>query len=252
MKGEGCMTKGLVDLARWRLGVVGGVLALAAFLLGEIAVAQTQENGAATRHDKPGKPAWQWTLEERLEARFNPEAMKARSAREAELAKKTAAQFGERFDFSPDQHSIDGKREPELFLPGELFHALLSDAFPDNALQQEEMRSRIEERAAVIGFGSDLWIRLERVAAPYLRLRDERNLHALEALARSEAFEDSEKDSLARCRALARALADAKAEFGDKVFLRLLYEAKAPTMSLGYSSNEGLSDRLRFMEGGCQ
>jgi hypothetical protein len=245
------MTKGLVEIARWRLGVIG-VLAFAAFLLGESAVAQIQENGAATKHGKPRKPAWQWTLDERLAARFDPESMKARAAREAELAKKTAAQFGESFDVSPDQHTIDGKIEPELFLPGELFHALLSDAFPDNALQRQEMRSWIEERAAVIGFGSDFWIRLEKVAASYLKLRDERNLRALEALARSETFEESEKDSLARCRALGKALADAKAEFGDEAFLRLLYEAKAPAMSLGYSSTEGLSDRLRFMEGGCQ
>jgi hypothetical protein len=178
--------------------------------------------------------------------------MKRRVAREAELAKKTAAQFGERFDVSPDQQSIDGKSEPELFLPGELFTFLLNDAFHESALHEQEMRTSIEERAAVLGFGSDLWVRLEKVTAPYLRLRDERNLRALAAHARSEAHEDSEKDSLALCRALAKAFAAAKEEFGEEELLRLLYEVEASTMSLTFGSTEDMSDHLRYREGGCR
>lgn len=228
------------------------VAALAGVLLAAAAGAQSPEGGQPEKaQGKPVKPAWQWTLDERLAARFDPEGMKRRADREAELAKKTAAQFGERFDIAPGQHSIDGKSEPELFLPGELFNSLLSSAFHENALHQREMRTWIEERAAVLGFGSDLWRRLERVTAPYLRLRDERNLRALAAASRAEAHEDSAEERRAICRAHAQALAAAKAEFGEEALLRLLYEVKAPTMSVTNEGTEGMSDHLRYMEGGC-
>ena len=234
-------------------GALTRVMVFAGVFLAAVAGAQAPEGSQQERaQGKPAKPAWQWTLEERLAARFDPEGIKRRAAREAELAKKTAAQFGERFDISPGQHSIDGKSEPELFLPGELFNSLLSATFHENALHEQEMRTWIEERAAVLGFGSDLWLRLEKVSAPYLRLRDERNLRALAAATRSEAYEDSEEVKLALCRAHAKALAAAKVEFGEEAILRLLYEVKAPTMSLTHEVTEDMSDHLRYMEGGCQ
>src|SRR5215218_5432790 len=140
------MARGLIDLARCRPGMLGGALALAAFL-GVGAAAQTQENGTATKQDKPGKPAWQWTLDERLAARFDPEGMKRRAAEDAALRRKSEIQFGERFDAPDDQQTIVGRQEPALFLPGELFNLLLSDAFHENALHEQELRSWIEERA---------------------------------------------------------------------------------------------------------
>lgn len=236
-----------------RLMAVTLAAGLTAIFLAGAAGAQAPDGSQTVRaQGKPAKPAWQWTLEERLAARFDPEGMKRRAARESELAKKTAAQFGERFDIAPGQHSIDGKSEPEFFLPSELFDVLLSGAFHENALHQQEMRARLEERAAILGFGSDLWARLEKVGAPYMRLRDERHLRALTAAARSEEFEDSERDRLMICRAKAKALADAKTEFGEQAFLRLLYETVAPTLSIGSQSEEGMADRLRYIEEGCQ
>lgn len=246
------MARGLVDLARRCPGVFGGALALAAFFLGGSAVAQTQENAAATKQEKPEKPAWQWTLDERLAARFDPEGMKRRAAEDAALRRKSEIQFGERFDAPDDQLALDGRKEPALFLPGELFNALLSSAFHENAFHEQEVRSWIEERAAILGFGSDIWVRLEKVTAPYLRLRDESHLRALEAHARSEDYETSEKETLEICRAQAQALAAAKAEFGEQAFLRLLYEVRASTLSITYIGTEGTSDHLRFREGGCQ
>jgi hypothetical protein len=236
-----------------RLVAVSLAVGLAGVFLAGAAGAQAPEGSQQEKSQgKPAKPAWQWTLEERLAVRFDSEGMKRRVAREAESAKKTAARFGERFDIAPGQHSIDGKSEPELFLPSELFDVLLSDAFHENTLHQREMRPHLEERAAILGFGSDLWTRLEKVGAPYLRLRDERNLRALAAAARSEEFKDSEKNGLMICRAKAKALADAKIEFGEQALLRLLYEAVAPTLSIGFQTEEGLADRLRFIEEGCQ
>lgn len=229
------------------------LVAMAAVLLAGAAGAQAPEGSDQAKAQViPAKPAWKWTLEERLAARFEPEGMKRRVAREAEMARKSAAQFGERFDIAPDQQSIDGKSEPELFTPIELFDSLLSSAFHESARAEQEMRSWIEDRAAVLGLGSDLWVRLEKVAAPYLRLRDERSLRALQALSQSKNHEDSVNDKRALCRARAEALTAAKAEFGEETFLRLLYEVRASTMSLTYSAGEGSIDHLRYIEGGCR
>lgn len=132
-------------------GVRRTALALAAFLLGGSAV-------AASKPGKPHKPAWQWTLDERLDARFDPEVMKVRDA-------------------------------------------------------------------------------------------DQR---AMAARARFEELESSESDALAHCRSLAQALAAAKAEFGEEIFLRLLYQEVAPSVSITYSLDERTRDRLRSLENGCQ
>jgi len=246
------MKAGTTSGLRRHLGELESALVLAGVLLAGVSAGQAPQGDQQAAQAEPRKPAWQWTLEERLAARFDPEGMKTRAAREAEEGKKAAAKFGERFEVSPDQHTLQGRLEPELFTPGELFNVLLSDAFHDNALHQKEMRSAIEERAAVLGLGSDLWQRLEKVAAPYLRLRDERNLRALSSASRSESFEEPEAESRARCRARTNALADAKSEFGEEAFLRLLYEALAPTMSITYSATEMSADRLRASEGGCR
>jgi len=241
-----------ISTRRWsRLRNEARVVAAAvAFLLAGAASAQPRESTAVANSGR--KPAWQWALDERLAARFNPAAMKARAAQDAAGRERAAAQFGERFDAEADQHSINGRREPELLLPSEVFRNLISRAFPEDGQGQGEVRRRFEEGAAVLGFGSDFWVRLETVAAPYLKVRNDRYQRAMAALARSEAPESSESDELAHCRSLAQALNEAKAEFGDELFLRLLYQEVAPTMAITYSVDEGTRDRLRSQEGGCR
>ena len=229
-----------------------GALALAGFLIGVVAGAQTRESGAAAAQAVPRKPAWQWTLDERLAARFDPEAMKARVAQRAASNKQAEEIFGERLGGSSDQHTIDGHREPELLLPIELVRNLINNAFPEDGQDRGYPRRRIEEGAAALGLGSDFWQRLEKAATPYLQVRNARYRRAMAAMARSEESENPESDDLAHCRSLAQALAAAKAEFGEEIFLRLLYREVAPTMAITYNLDEGTRDRLRSLEGGCK
>lgn len=215
-----------------------------------------------------GKPAWKWTVEERLAARFDPEAVEAqevaRKAHEDELRKQSPEGrlpldelLAQMTGPEPVTITLDGSKTPELYLPGELFWVLI-----DRGLQQEQGSAdlgkfwvRIEGRAAALGFGSDLWDRLEKVAAPYVALQ--RSADRLRFVKQQEDGERKE-EAHRRCVARAQALRAAEAEFGHEAFLRLLYEAVAPdeyqVQILGPEpvDYQRHADDARFLEGGCR
>ncbi len=214
----------------------------------------------------PGKPAWKWAIQERLAKRFDPEEMKARAAEQA-AEQKALRKMIPRDESDPlwqipkdsaPTILLEGKKTPELFLTWELFNTLVDRAF---SLEGEKYRSvtrrPIEERAAALGFGRDLWPRLEKAAAPFLRLQAEdaaRQLSSPGPAEGSGAKDGFQMDTRAvrLCRARAQAIAAAKAEFGEEAFLRLLYEAVAPQVMVSESVYPGMADRLRFLEGGCR
>lgn len=214
------------------------------------------------KNDKPGKPAWRWTLEERLAMRFDPEAIKARAAkrvaeREAMLLRMPPQSEDDLFSTPEpriaDRDTIEGWKTPELFLPTELFDHLLDMGFPPAGTFQEEGRQVIETRAVALGFGHDLWIRLERAAAPYLKLQAEHRRLAIARASTPSVKERPENDlSLPLCRARADAFAAAKAELGEESFLRLLYLGVTPSFSTSYSVEEGLAEKMLYVERGCR
>lgn len=232
--------------------------AVAVLLLGAAAARGAEPEKAGP----PKKPAWKWTLDERLAARFDPGAL---AEREAEYQAEHEAR-GRRFpNLALEEQRempgpptaterIDGRKTPELFLPGELFDSLLSQVFaPEKeSADLQASRSGFEQRAAALGLGRDLWDRLEESAAPYLKLfqSEDRQDRATRAIAAK-----GEEEELRNCRARARALEAAEAEFGEEAFLRLLYEGVAPYVrqaSLLPSDYQWQAERLRFQEGGCR
>ncbi|PYQ61606.1 MAG: hypothetical protein DMF53_14820 [Acidobacteria bacterium] len=136
----------------------------------------------------------------------------------------------------------------------ELFDDLLCMGFPPYGMNQQESRRLIEERAVVLGFGQDLWERLERAAAPFLKLQRREEQLARKGLLPSRPADDTKwsPEELHWCRERARAIAAAKAEFGEEPFLRLLYAGVTPGFSITYVFDPGRADRLRYVEGGCQ
>ena len=235
-------------MAKLLRGSLAGVLLFSACLL-----------SAPVHGIQQGKPAWRWTVEERIAGRFDPEAMKVRAAeqdKERAWAKRVpVADSDPLFSIpaasdTPSKMSIEGKQTPELFLTWELFTSLLNRAFPPGGEFAEPLRRPIEERAVALGFGRDLWPRLEKVAQPLLKLEAEQ-----ERLPPSSPKDGYEMDarSIRICRARAEAIAAAEAEFGREAFLRLLYEAVAPDVRLDYFGvDSGLADHLRFLEEGCR
>jgi len=220
-------------------------------------------DGAAARPEMSvRKPAWKWTVEERLAKRFDPEAKAARVRERAEEQKtlralrppSTDVLFEVDDEANPPADVIDGTKTPEIFLPYELFTYLLNDAFaPEAEPMQWQRRGLIEQRAAALGFGQDLWPRLEKAAAPFLELqREAERRHISHPSSLAEYKKDSE--ALGWCHTRVRAMAAAKAEFGEEPFLRLLYEAVAPDTQAYFAPTQDpdLAEHLRYMEGGCQ
>jgi hypothetical protein len=240
------------------------VLTLAAMALAGAHLAKAEE---AKVKVKPEKPAWQWTLDERLAKRFDPEARRARVA--AKTAEETAYQ--KRLDAAGsfpldgaggfveesrrrDIDVINGRKNPELFLPVELFTYLIQDAFPPEGVDPSEYRRMVEERAVALGFGSDLWTRLGKVAAPVLRLERQREELAKRNPSGVRVKKGAEMDDsdLVLCRARAEALAQAEAEFGKESLFRLLYQATITSTEVVYDLYGGMEEHQRYLEGGCK
>ncbi|HEV7507995.1 MAG TPA: hypothetical protein VGS07_24135 [Thermoanaerobaculia bacterium] len=242
------------DLIRHRSFLFAPTVLL--LLIGSAAEAETRESEGVL------KPAWEWTVDERLAQRFSPRAMEARAAEHAAEERtfltrfpEAAADLFESKDTDSSRQataSIEGKKTPELFLPFELFEHLLSMGLSPEA--DPESRKIIEQRAVALGFGHDLWKRLEKAASPYLEIQREDERRARAQVFRSHPTDSFEMDSNATryCRARARALVAAKSEFGAEPFLRLLYLGITPGLSITYVVKDGLAEHLRFVEGGCQ
>ncbi len=226
---------------------LGGLLAAAAVLSARPAECQQPAQAGAQR-----KPAWQWSIEERLAARFDEAAIRARQADDAAKRAKWRGISGAPAEVFEESSlpSIVGYREPEVFLPHELFTSLISQAFPEDGRKPDEMKDRFEEGAVVLGFGSDFWIRLKKVSAPYLKLRNEHHRQAMQG--QSESLQEEEVASRNTCWARAEALARAEAEFGREPFLRLLYVVVVPSMSISSTPEDDTAERLRSAAGGCQ
>jgi hypothetical protein len=178
------------------------------------------------------KPPWEWTIDERLADRFDPAKIQER-----ELA------YRSKFPQSRGGHGkvvyvIDGARNPELFLPSELFDVLLRKAFAADEAKRAAARTSI--RPALAPLAQDekaFWDKLEAITAKYVTMK----------------FGFAGSDPDARCRARYDALEAAREAYGRYEFDRFLYTVFAPAMS----SSEATSDpdpaaRRRREENGCR
>lgn len=234
-------------------------LAVSGFQPGQPVKPQSSEMQVPEAGSKPvAKPAWKWTLEERLAARFDSDALAAREAEHRAEQERIRERFGDPLEEELNKMKgppattvhIDGSKTPELFLPSELFTLLIVRGFSQGGNWDiQKSRGPIEKRAAALGFGRDLWVRLEKAAAPYLQL-----LRKTGPL-KGDRVGYTKRD-IRLCQLRSRALEAAKVEFGEESFLRLLYEAVAPNARPIYILDgpdyRKHAEQLRFMEEGCR
>jgi hypothetical protein len=149
----------------------------------------------------------------------------------------TAGEGAEATGKQPLEYSIDGRRNPELFLPHELFDALLSGLTPDETLRVLQ-RGYYRDSIQGLDYDADtFWARLASVSGPYLAIR----------------FKQGNTPYQAQCEARFEALQAARRLFGRPQFERLLYTVIAPTMQKSQTTLDGnLSSRLRDAERGCR
>ena len=199
------------------------------------------------------KVPWDWTIEDRLAARFDPDKNRERQlAYEAKYpqaaganAQNVAAEGVEMPARQQHVHMIDGSRNPELFFAYELFDGLMSGLTPD---ESQRVRQRAYFRPSIRALGYDdeaFWRSLESVSAKYLPLcfPTTHPIRSAEVKAAAEA----------RCRERYDALEAARALFGRRRFDVLLYTVVAPVSQ--YSSatfDANPAARYREAEKGCR
>ena len=199
---------------------------------------------------------WEWTLEERIAARTSPEAVRARMKNVPGVKANDATATDERSYRKPLADQFDGKDNPELFLPHQVFDLLLKFAFTTDAEMARGFRRHLTPDVVKHGFPRDFWFRLEGISAAYVA--DYRAQRALLETIRQQTGKDREKSEQRlelkhrdACRSRADALAAARHEFGRERFDRFLYEVVVVGMTHGADRIPD-PELLRHAEEGCR
>ncbi len=215
----------------------------AVLLVALVAVMGSNAQAGPQRHDPSS-----WTLEERLEERFDPRAVEHRAGRSPDTAVAHARGF----------QSVDGRFDPGLFFPWELFDSLIYRAYALDSDTRDAFRVQIEENLlSAEGFEppDGLWVRLEESARPYIehrheelvrggRLADVSPAEAATLRAEIEALQESS------CRRRLHAMRAVERELGEETLLRVLYHGVAPNTFI-QEPIEDRSEILLFVQEGC-
>jgi hypothetical protein len=184
---------------------------------------------------------WLYTDDERITRRFPAPAADPHSRTLSQIAGYSEA--------------VDGRQRPELFLPYELFDALLRGLEPDQKPGQH-VRALVDGKLARFGYEpTTFWSTLRRVSAPYLNAKKEsrEKHHGSMMIAGANGSKILIPVSQEACSARAVALVAARQELGGQDFDRFLYSAVAPDLNVASSgSSAGRSEQLRFMANGCK
>ncbi|MDP9191196.1 MAG: hypothetical protein M3P06_05785 [Acidobacteriota bacterium] len=176
----------------------------------------------------PKKP-WQLTVEERIALRTNPELARerVRASRQKESGGRPISS-----EASPPADDFDGQTHPELFLPTEVFRSLTTLAFLGPARSGQSLRRGLMPEVERLKLPAGFWERLRAVStihiADSLGERDLiESLHKEGVSGRRRLRQSLDLKQLDVCRSRAKALADARREFGQELFDRFLYEVIA-------------------------
>jgi len=206
----------------------------------------------------PRKKAWEWTFEERVAMRLDPDRIRARAAAlEGESAFKDGSVPPERLIVGPVEFTIDGHRNPELFLPWELFRRLSGHVHEHELLPDD--RQRFGKAIRDAGWDEDaFWKTLAGATAQHHRVHKERielegRARTAPPVERRELEARIETLNYLGCAMRADAFAIVQEKLGAERLNRFLYEHVAPSISIGSRIPDGTEAwRLRWIAGGCR
>jgi len=190
------------------------------------------------------KKPWEWTVEERIAARCDRDAARARieKARAAKLA-PTRTRDGKTV-WSDVGDVIRGREDPHLFLPTELFEMVMMLGFV-----LEGGRESFENKVAEYGLPVDFWQQLEQAAPLYIQ--DLRDAYALATMRDHVAQQRLQAALMPRtCRDRHDAFVKARELFGPKLDVFMYgYVARNKHTDIGHIENPA---DLRSRERGCR
>lgn len=190
------------------------------------------------------KPVWLWTDAERLAARFAPGSAEKRAAASPD---QRMGHDGPQREI-PNLDFVDGRKNPELLLPFELFREMV------------KLRPYYEESLKRAGFKEAV----DRHVSDFPRLTEERRT-TIEGLlerrprtgpdvqaADAEVRLVNERHSIAQCRYVADAFVMVQKDLGpdrSKDFLRFLFDNVAPSI---LNDGPNTETNIRRLAGGCR
>jgi hypothetical protein len=205
----------------------------------------------------PSKPAWQWTVDERLAVRFDE---KARSQRIDDYSsERVLAQARRSGHPTPDvarpAEVLRGSQHPELLMPFEIFSSFTRAAYGEEDATARTVRDSALRKAVPIGLPADFLETWQSVAHGFITLqREELNVRQAVYTGKSaDVKRDTERirelERLA-CQSRTKAMRELRTRFGAR-FDEFLYRVAAPNVTriLG---DPGTADQLRSEEEGCQ
>lgn len=199
---------------------------------------------ASSAQEARYRRTWELTLDERVARRLDPSDIRRRAENAARP--RPGVTTAQSPGGAEPAFVIDGSKDPELFLPWELFDHLVRT--PDDPAAAVRHRQRFNDRIARYGWTPDeFWTEVEALDASYASLRRESV-----RLQEESAGAGSELAPLAHelCAARAGALERARERFGSRLD-EFLYTEIAPTMSLR-SARVPDASMLRWISGGCK
>jgi len=211
----------------------------------------------------PTKPAWQWTVEERLAARFDEIARNrriaefeaARAAKRAETAAtRSRRDLGDSGVTRPTD-SVHGSDHPELLMPFEIMNVFTQAAFGADDETARVVRKDSARKARAIGLPETFLDEFENAARAFigqqreeLRLRE--HAYAGDATERSRTRARLQELRTLECHSRADAMRHLRKVFGHR-FDQFLYSVIAPSVSRDIFEPI-TAQQLRNQEEGCQ
>ncbi|HET7522675.1 MAG TPA: hypothetical protein VFJ79_00880 [Acidimicrobiales bacterium] len=246
---------------QWLMSVVALLWCLGA---APYCAAQTPLSAEAIQKLRATKAPEDWTLEERLAVRFDPgDVRRRREADRAAMVKSgdlTAEQAAVEAADDECTNSVAGSRNPELFLPSEIFEKLIFVGFNPDPEFQRATRQLLEPRLRTAGLDPEtFWTTLESIARKVIQANNEfldldKQFQTTRGAEHRRIKQRAEAVAIAKCGPRAEALARARATFGEKTFDRFLYHGIAPDMArfMGGDPDADWKGQLRAEEGGCR
>ena len=190
------------------------------------------------------KAAWEWTIDERLAARLETIHPNVGKRIAATAVGSDEAKRGGGFVTA----GLDGRVNPELFLPHELFDGLLTAFITDESLAAKQ-RGLYGGLIRKLGYDDrEFWKTLHSLSSEYLPYR----FGGIGSTREKVAQWTAEK-----CRERHRALEAARSVYGAREFDRLLYVVIAPTFQHSHAASDGtgadyIDDLRRQEDGRCE
>src|SRR5207248_2064532 len=214
------------------------------------------------RESRGPKKAWEWSEDERLSERLNPASIRDRSAKEATepYGARLPALSGHGAGVNAVSEFgtvIVGRRNPELFMPFELFSHLISECFDDDSSVRIRARSRLAPFLIDVTPPGRFWSALESSASEFIA-NQRAQRHLLESM--NTAKTTDERTAMRQqlknlqqpeCALRAVALKSVTAAIGHEKLYKILYEGVAPEINM-FSQEPENAECLRSVERGCQ